>query len=119
MTIGQPSDTAPMNLESGRSIEWVSERPDSKFIGAVRSEEHTSELQSRVDLVCRLLLEKKSTDDPTASSGGFARVGESDALADIEERCSPGVREDELARVVPDERLRGVAHRDRPEERDR
>src|SRR6266849_4413964 len=26
---------------------------------AARSEEHTSELQSRVDLVCRLLLEKK------------------------------------------------------------
>src|SRR5438105_10972675 len=25
-----------------------------------RSEEHTSELQSRVDLVCRLLLEKKN-----------------------------------------------------------
>src|SRR5438874_3967467 len=27
--------------------------------GSVRSEEHTSELQSRRDLVCRLLLEKK------------------------------------------------------------
>src|SRR5438105_11778935 len=27
--------------------------------GGNRSEEHTSELQSRVDLVCRLLLEKK------------------------------------------------------------
>src|SRR5699024_6663656 len=27
--------------------------------GRVRSEEHTSELQSRFDLVCRLLLEKK------------------------------------------------------------
>src|SRR5438105_14866093 len=27
--------------------------------GRDRSEEHTSELQSRVDLVCRLLLEKK------------------------------------------------------------
>src|SRR5207247_11305403 len=26
----------------------------------LRSEEHTSELQSRVDLVCRLLLEKKT-----------------------------------------------------------
>src|SRR6266536_5999327 len=26
---------------------------------AARSEEHTSELQSRVDIVCRLLLEKK------------------------------------------------------------
>src|SRR5438105_7449967 len=28
-------------------------------LNGVRSEEHTSELQSRVDLVCRLLLEKK------------------------------------------------------------
>src|SRR5207247_4217757 len=28
-----------------------------------RSEEHTSELQSRVDLVCRLLLEKKNIPD--------------------------------------------------------
>src|SRR5699024_12789737 len=27
---------------------------------AIRSEEHTSELQSRFDLVCRLLLEKKN-----------------------------------------------------------
>src|SRR5699024_11267315 len=27
--------------------------------GSLRSEEHTSELQSRFDLVCRLLLEKK------------------------------------------------------------
>src|SRR2546428_1643131 len=32
-------------------------------VGAVpRSEEHTSELQSRSDLVCRLLLEKKNED---------------------------------------------------------
>src|SRR5699024_11617426 len=30
-------------------------------IAMVRSEEHTSELQSRFDLVCRLLLEKKNT----------------------------------------------------------
>src|SRR5438874_4256389 len=29
--------------------------------GTERSEEHTSELQSRRDLVCRLLLEKKNT----------------------------------------------------------
>src|SRR5438132_5394154 len=29
------------------------------FIARVRSEEHTSELQSHSDLVCRLLLEKK------------------------------------------------------------
>src|SRR6266536_1338339 len=31
--------------------------------GLPRSEEHTSELQSRVDLVCRLLLEKKKQTD--------------------------------------------------------
>src|SRR2546429_6147763 len=39
--------------------------------GEMRSEEHTSELQSRLHLVCRLLLEKKkkqsaSDDDPCA-----------------------------------------------------
>src|SRR5699024_11512020 len=33
--------------------------PLKEFQKFVRSEEHTSELQSRFDLVCRLLLEKK------------------------------------------------------------
>src|SRR5690349_23822635 len=33
--------------------------PSTSAIGIPRSEEHTSELQSRRDLVCRLLLEKK------------------------------------------------------------
>src|SRR2546428_5052847 len=33
--------------------------PDDKRLVLTRSEEHTSELQSRSDLVCRLLLEKK------------------------------------------------------------
>src|SRR3712207_6922053 len=33
-----------------------------------RSEEHTSELQSRQYLVCRLLLEKKNTNQPTTGS---------------------------------------------------
>src|SRR2546430_1086995 len=32
---------------------------DPKVVGLVRSEEHTSELQSQSNLVCRLLLEKK------------------------------------------------------------
>src|SRR2546428_1881720 len=32
---------------------------DADNAGSERSEEHTSELQSRSDLVCRLLLEKK------------------------------------------------------------
>src|SRR5690349_24256371 len=37
-----------------------------------RSEEHTSELQSRRDLVCRLLLEKKNHD--SADGGGIRHV---------------------------------------------
>src|SRR2546428_5821369 len=43
----------------------VTQRPNIKGSGSAafrsrrRSEEHTSELQSRSDLVCRLLLEKK------------------------------------------------------------
>src|SRR2546430_6527866 len=32
------------------------------YHGMMRSEEHTSELQSQSNLVCRLLLEKKKTD---------------------------------------------------------
>src|SRR2546422_2845991 len=38
----------------------------------VRSEEHTSELQSRLHLVCRLLLEKKKH-SPPAGAGPAAR----------------------------------------------
>src|SRR2546429_176989 len=36
---------------------------DDAFCILLRSEEHTSELQSRLHLVCRLLLEKKKTND--------------------------------------------------------
>src|SRR5688572_31764912 len=34
---------------------------------SIRSEEHTSELQSQSNLVCRLLLEKKKNQQPTTS----------------------------------------------------
>src|SRR5207247_6349476 len=88
---GEPINlTARWDLEPGPS-QWS---PDSRFIyftaeiggeshlfrvsvpgGHVeqvtkgeRSEEHTSELQSRVDLVCRLLLEKKKRNKHTTSS---------------------------------------------------
>src|SRR5256886_6559033 len=36
----------------------------SGTVTPMRSEEHTSELQSQSNLVCRLLLEKKKTDTP-------------------------------------------------------
>src|SRR2546421_8080307 len=47
----------------------VIHRPRKKTINhfIARSEEHTSELQSRSDLVCRLLLEKKKNNNGTKS----------------------------------------------------
>src|SRR5207249_7385208 len=47
------STTTP---SAGRPRAWL---PSSSTTTRPRSEEHTSELQSRFDLVCRLLLEKK------------------------------------------------------------
>src|SRR3712207_7308121 len=48
-----------------RAVEDVGRpRPDYVPRGTVRSEEHTSELQSRQYLVCRLLLEKKKGNFP-------------------------------------------------------
>src|SRR3989449_2236771 len=38
---------------------WIRKIAASKALMRIRSEEHTSELQSRLHLVCRLLLEKK------------------------------------------------------------
>src|SRR3712207_8028590 len=46
---------------SGSSTETMpSSSPPEPWSGTSRSEEHTSELQSRQYLVCRLLLEKKT-----------------------------------------------------------
>src|SRR5690625_5619115 len=59
---------ADLSNEAGRKAmaEAVSEKTGGKIdaivaVAGVRSEEHTSELQSRGHLVCRLLLEKKNT----------------------------------------------------------
>src|SRR5207247_3741685 len=42
-------------------LQWIEKTSaDFSSYSILRSEEHTSELQSRVDLVCRLLLEKKN-----------------------------------------------------------
>src|SRR5256886_6461337 len=42
-----------------RKIVWNPSRPSGVVSHVLRSEEHTSELQSQSNLVCRLLLEKK------------------------------------------------------------
>src|SRR5256885_10986396 len=55
-------DPTPPSLDSGEATDKgsVNQRMVKKHRAAlVRSEEHTSELQSPCNLVCRLLLEKK------------------------------------------------------------
>src|SRR5438132_2402696 len=49
-------------------------KPGPSWLGRRRSEEHTSELQSHSDLVCRLLLEKKK------KKTGLRIHGEGDAI---------------------------------------
>src|SRR5690606_41789487 len=54
--LGRRAQPAPARRAVGASGKLQRERGD---VGIGRSEEHTSELQSRENLVCRLLLEKK------------------------------------------------------------
>src|SRR3712207_6922353 len=72
---GQPSDvsTAKIKGKAGTKVRLTVRTPSRKTnkerevtierakVDIPRSEEHTSELQSRQYLVCRLLLEKKKT----------------------------------------------------------
>src|SRR2546429_1160693 len=53
---------------TGRKLAGIAQAHGVEF----RSEEHTSELQSRLHLVCRLLLEKKKINNTSASLGSFA-----------------------------------------------
>src|SRR5256885_13131841 len=53
---GKPSNTAPCCASGFASSSLIRER---MTVSGTRSEEHTSELQSPCNLVCRLLLEKK------------------------------------------------------------
>src|SRR2546429_5377619 len=55
-----PLASADPDLQNHAARRIDTHRPDASGI-VERSEEHTSELQSRLHLVCRLLLEKKKT----------------------------------------------------------
>src|SRR5690606_40298388 len=56
-----PTPISPSRSDVQRIPEEISPSRRSSAVAAnVRSEEHTSELQSRENLVCRLLLEKKN-----------------------------------------------------------
>src|SRR5438034_4059740 len=60
----------------GATLEWAipSPPPPYNFSVIPRSEEHTSELQSHSDLVCRLLLEKKNNQTNEKHSTIFLKV---------------------------------------------
>src|SRR5690606_34783114 len=83
-SLATPVDDSPVSVVLPNGQRWTPENSDGRSHGTVplmdalarsynqatvrvgmqidRSEEHTSELQSRENLVCRLLLEKKKTD---------------------------------------------------------
>src|SRR2546421_5930589 len=48
----------------------------ARLAAAIRSEEHTSELQSRSDLVCRLLLEKKKKNNSACNNSSIHIIDE-------------------------------------------
>src|SRR5260221_8691920 len=57
-TSSAPSSVKPAALKASNSASSTRPRVTTQNL-RLRSEEHTSELQSHSDLVCRLLLEKK------------------------------------------------------------
>src|SRR3712207_6952949 len=52
--------TGSQNISIARNTGLEAALPTADWIASIRSEEHTSELQSRQYLVCRLLLETKT-----------------------------------------------------------
>src|SRR5260221_1263825 len=72
--------TLPDTTSNWRFMPKPSKKSPRSAMPTSRSEEHTSELQSHSDLVCRLLLEKKKhtrsneTADPRALGDGRDRV---------------------------------------------
>src|SRR5256885_3952715 len=71
---------------------------------SARSEEHTSELQSPCNLVCRLLLEKKKTNSSTRAARSSA-----DAARELTAATQASAR----AVVTPGERVRSLKGRTR------
>src|SRR2546430_9099950 len=55
----EPREERPHAQERYRAADTLRATELARLAGALRSEEHTSELQSQSNLVCRLLLEKK------------------------------------------------------------
>src|SRR5690606_40606140 len=60
LSLGEDT-TIPFHYAYEMEKDVLPPKADKNIYGETRSEEHTSELQSREKLVCRLLLEKKNS----------------------------------------------------------
>src|SRR2546426_5377879 len=70
----RPEDRPAITVEPAppdRRVEPREDSPTRLHLGVRRSEEHTSELQSPCNLVCRLLLEKKKKKKITSTCRGM------------------------------------------------
>src|SRR3712207_8344997 len=76
------SDSSPWNR-------MLKKQRNARTIRFKRSEEHTSELQLRQYLVCRLLLEKKKTNRYASSIRSEAMARSSAATSPVWEYCAP------------------------------
>src|SRR5688572_32050749 len=72
------SPAGPLRFDLGHAL-YAQERVAEAL--AERSEEHTSELQSQSNLVCRLLLEKKKHHSSAVSRGAVCPPAPPDPLA--------------------------------------
>src|SRR2546430_6822235 len=70
---GEPAPHAPTEPEkTSQAYDPCQENVHDVVVVELRSEEHTSELQSQSNLVCRLLLEKKKTQHTLRTSADCA-----------------------------------------------
>src|SRR2546422_1942553 len=79
--LGQVVQVLPVDADEVPRLQLAHQRRSGDVEGAglgrddPRSEEHTSELQSRLHLVCRLLLEKKKKPQVVGKPGPGSRRG--------------------------------------------
>src|SRR5688572_32277186 len=64
----------PGTRDAGSGVRWPSDGYARDRHRQLRSEEHTSELQSQSNLVCRLLLEKKKKKTSSPSKRRYKRL---------------------------------------------
>src|SRR5262249_56900957 len=98
-----------IHLTAGLLRFWMNGLLLGGKLGVFRSEEHTSELQSLTNLVCRLLLEKKKnyiTNHVTYIPAGGGEKGEGSATSTEVDRYHVDGRQreggDEMRHVSPD-----------------